>query len=84
MNRKEKMLVPLTICHLVLTALAIVLSVIGLATILRIADAPYEYSVTILILITYAIHIIALACCAVYVFKGYSKVGALLFKSRRL
>ena len=43
MNNKEKILAPLTICHLVLTALAIVLSVIGLVTLLNITEGPYVY-----------------------------------------
>ena len=33
----------MAICHLVLTALAIVLSVIGLVTLLNITEGPYVY-----------------------------------------
>ena len=43
MNNKEKILAPLTICHLVLTALAIVLSVIGLVTLLNLTEGPDVY-----------------------------------------
>ena len=43
MNNKEKILAPLAICHLVLTALAIVLSVIGLVTLLNLTEGPDVY-----------------------------------------